>query len=80
MSDATDHQLSSHPPVTDWTTDFDHAVDEYAAQASEIWDELRSRPGGEHLSATAACGCRRATKMSPPSPTTPSTSPPARSW
>ena len=42
MSDATDHQLSSHPPVTDWTTDFDHAVDEYAARAPEIWDELRS--------------------------------------
>ena len=41
MSDATDHQLSSHPPVTDWTTDFDHAVDEYAARAPEIWDELR---------------------------------------
>ncbi|MEZ5207509.1 MAG: cytochrome P450 [Acidimicrobiales bacterium] len=65
MSDATDHQLSSHPPVTDWTTDFDHAVDEYAARAPEIWDELRSAPGGalralrRRVAADAPRRCRR---------------------
>jgi len=42
MADTADHQLSAHPPVEDWTTDFDHAVDEWAARAPEIWDELRS--------------------------------------
>ncbi|MEZ5143351.1 MAG: cytochrome P450 [Acidimicrobiales bacterium] len=31
-----------HPPVADWTTDFDHADPEWAARAPEIWDELRS--------------------------------------
>jgi cytochrome P450 len=28
-------------PITDWAGDFDHAHPEYAAQAPEIWDELR---------------------------------------
>ncbi len=29
------------PPVADWATDFDHTRPEYAAAATEIWDELR---------------------------------------
>ena len=35
MSDAT------RPPVSDWATDFDHTHPDYAAAATEIWDELR---------------------------------------
>ena len=30
-----------HGPVTDWTTDFDHADPEYNRRAHEIWTELR---------------------------------------
>ena len=29
-------------PVTDWETDFDHTHPDYAANAHQIWDELRS--------------------------------------
>ncbi len=29
------------PPVADWATDFDHQHPDYAANATEIWDELR---------------------------------------
>lgn len=29
-------------PVTDWHTDFDHTHPDYAANAPQIWDELRS--------------------------------------
>src|SRR5688572_19802000 len=31
------------PPVSDWTTDLDHTVPEYAQHAPEIWDELREK-------------------------------------
>ncbi len=31
------------PPVTDWSTDFDHTHPDYAARAPEIWDELREQ-------------------------------------
>ncbi|TKJ34390.1 cytochrome [Blastococcus sp. CCUG 61487] len=30
-------------PVTDWATDFSHMDEEYAANAHEIWDDLRER-------------------------------------
>ena len=30
-----------HPPVTDWTIDWDHTDDVYAADPFPIWDELR---------------------------------------
>src|SRR5688572_28124562 len=30
-------------PTRDWTTEFDHTVDEYAQAAPQIWDELRDR-------------------------------------
>ena len=33
----------NHPPVADWTTDFDHADPEWAARAPEIWADLRQR-------------------------------------
>ncbi|HVA44238.1 MAG TPA: hypothetical protein VNF50_12210 [Acidimicrobiales bacterium] len=31
------------PPMQDWATDFDHTPPDYAAQATEIWDDLRGR-------------------------------------
>ena len=31
------------PPMQDWATDFDHTHPDYAAQATEIWDDLRGR-------------------------------------
>ncbi|MBI2706230.1 MAG: cytochrome P450 [Actinobacteria bacterium] len=33
----------SHPPVTDWETDFDHTDVAYAADPFPIWDELRAK-------------------------------------
>ncbi len=33
--------VSLYGPVTDWTTDFDHADPEYNANAHEIWEDLR---------------------------------------
>ena len=38
MTYVEDHD---HPPVTDWTTDFDHTDDAWAADPYRIWDELR---------------------------------------
>ncbi len=35
------HPEHQRPPVADWTTDFDHTHPDYAASATEIWDELR---------------------------------------
>ncbi len=32
---------TKRPPVTDWATDFDHTHPDYAAKATEIWDDLR---------------------------------------
>ncbi|HEX7166232.1 MAG TPA: cytochrome P450, partial [Acidimicrobiales bacterium] len=31
------------PPVDDWATDFDHTHPDYAANAPQIWDDLRQR-------------------------------------
>ncbi|MGZ7014822.1 MAG: cytochrome P450 [Acidimicrobiales bacterium] len=31
-----------HPPVTDWSTDFDHTDEAWAADPFPIWDELRA--------------------------------------
>jgi cytochrome P450 len=31
----------ARPPVSDWTTDFDHTHPDYAAAAPEIWEQLR---------------------------------------
>jgi cytochrome P450 len=31
------------PPIEDWATDFDHTHPDYAANAPEIWDDLRGR-------------------------------------
>lgn len=31
----------ARPPVADWTTDFDHTHPDYAADAHDIWDDLR---------------------------------------
>ncbi len=33
----------AHPPVEDWTTDFDHTITEYAQNAPDIWDEFREK-------------------------------------
>lgn len=33
--------MSNRPQVTDWATDFDHTHPDYAAAATEIWDDLR---------------------------------------
>jgi cytochrome P450 len=33
--------MGLHEPVGDWTTDFDHTDDEWAADPFPIWDELR---------------------------------------
>jgi cytochrome P450 len=35
--------MGDHPPVTDWTTDFDHTDDVWAADPYPIWAELRER-------------------------------------
>jgi cytochrome P450 len=35
--------MTSHPPVTDWTTDFDHTDPRWVADPYPIWDELRRR-------------------------------------
>jgi cytochrome P450 len=34
--------MGHHDPVTDWTTDFDHTDDAWAADPFAIWDELRT--------------------------------------
>ena len=31
----------AHPPVQDWSTDFDHTDEAYAADPFPIWDEIR---------------------------------------
>jgi cytochrome P450 len=33
---------AAKPPIADWATDFDHTHPDYAAQAPEVWEELRS--------------------------------------
>jgi cytochrome P450 len=38
-----DMSTTDRPPVEDWATDFDHTHPEYAANAPQIWDDLRSR-------------------------------------
>ena len=35
--------MGHHPPVTDWTTDFDHTDDVWAADPYPIWEELREK-------------------------------------
>ena len=35
--------MGQHPPVTDWTTDFDHTDDLWAADPYAIWADLRER-------------------------------------
>lgn len=40
MTDTTIPE-TTRPPVADWATDFDHTHPDYAAAATEIWDELR---------------------------------------
>ena len=35
--------MGEHPPVVDWTTDFDHTDDAWAADPYPIWDELREK-------------------------------------
>ena len=34
--------MGDHPPVADWTTDFDHTDDAYAADPFPIWDDIRT--------------------------------------
>ena len=35
--------MGHHPPVSDWTTDFDHTDDVWAADPYPIWEELREK-------------------------------------
>ena len=35
--------MSTHPPVTDWTTDFDHTDARWTSDPYPIWDDLRAR-------------------------------------
>ena len=35
--------MSTHPPVTDWTTDFDHTDPAWVKDPYPIWDELREQ-------------------------------------
>ncbi len=37
----TPWRAEDYGPVSDWTTDFDHATPEYNPQAPEVWKELR---------------------------------------
>lgn len=36
-------QETEQPPIEDWATDFDHTHPDYAANAPEIWDDLRQQ-------------------------------------
>lgn len=38
-----DSHRAERRPVKDWATDFDHTDPDYAAQAPEIWEDLRGR-------------------------------------
>ena len=35
--------MTTHPPVTDWTTDFDHTDPAWSEDPYPIWDDLRTR-------------------------------------
>ena len=35
--------MSTHPPVTDWATDFDHTDPGWVNDPFPIWDELREK-------------------------------------
>ena len=35
--------MSTHPPVTDWATDFDHTDPAWVKDPYPIWDELREQ-------------------------------------
>ena len=39
----TTAEATPRPPVADWATDFDHTHPDYAAKATEVWDDLRER-------------------------------------
>ena len=66
-------------PVEDWATDFDVLDPRYVADPFGIWDELRQRCPIAHTDRRGAPGCRPATRTSPRSPTTSSTSARVRS-
>ena len=72
MSDAP--ATTTRPPIEDWATDFDHTHPDYAAAATEVWDELRDRCPVAHTERFGGRGCPPDTTTSPRSPTTPSTS------
>ncbi len=43
MTDVQQPPAKEHPPIADWATEFDHGHPDYAANAPEIWDDLRGR-------------------------------------
>ncbi|MFV0316552.1 MAG: cytochrome P450 [Microthrixaceae bacterium] len=47
--------LVDHPPVTDWETDFDHTVAEWAQNAQEIWAEFRQGCPVAHTERFGGC-------------------------
>ncbi|MEZ5179203.1 MAG: hypothetical protein R2746_13265 [Acidimicrobiales bacterium] len=63
-------------PPRDWATEFDHTKEDYAADAPAVWAELRDRCPVAHSDAHGGVWLPSATRTSPPSPTTPSTSAP----
>ena len=45
----------AHPPVQDWTTDFDHTISDWAQNAPEIWREFRSGCPVAHTERFGGC-------------------------
>jgi len=50
--------MSTHPPVEDWATDFDHTDPTWVKDPYPIWDELREKCPVAHSDRYAGSGCR----------------------
>ena len=66
--------MTNHPPVQDFATDFDHTDPKWVADPYPIWDSCALSVRSRTPIATGVRGCRRRTRVSPRSRTTPSTS------
>ena len=72
---------SRHPPVGDFATDFDHTDPTWVADPYPIWDDLRQRCPVAHSDRYGGAWLPVDPRLGRPrSPTTTSTSPPARWW
>ncbi len=47
--------MAEHPPVTDWETDFDHTIQDYAQNAPEIWAQFRKGCPVAHTERFGGC-------------------------